>query len=143
MITYKELKAKHQAEVNAFPLSAAFSNEQFTEMMTGWGFTEKETDKIYSIGNGCYIRRTDSPAFREMFNRHEQERNRAMESDKTGEGYIYQMFAYELSNNEYGYTCELEATLDALDLTFEQAVQDKRLRCGLNKALKAYGKRRI
>ena len=34
-MTYEELKAKHQAEVNAFPLGACFSKAQFEEMMSG------------------------------------------------------------------------------------------------------------
>jgi len=143
MITYRELKEKHQAEVNAFPLGAAFSNRQFAEMMAGWGFAENDTDKIYSIGGGCFIKRTDSPAFHEMFKRHGQERRQAMDADKTGDGYIYQMFAGELSDHEYGYTYDFEQAFDALDLTFEEITNDKRLRRGLNKALKKYGGRRI
>lgn len=143
MITYRKLKEKQQAEVNDFPLGAAFSKEQFAKMMVKWGFGENETDKIYSIGAGCFIRRTDSPAFHEMFNRHEQERKQAMTDDKTGDGYLYEMFACELADHEYGYTYDFESTFDALDLTFEQIINDKRLRCGLNKALKKYGGRKI
>ena len=142
-MNYRELKEKHQAEVNAFPLGAAFSDKQFTEMMAKWGLTKDDTDKIYRIGGGCYIRRTDRTAFNEMFNRHERERNEATEADPTGEGYIYQMFAYELSNHEYDYTRRFDETFDALDLTYEQIVNDKKLRRGLNKALKKYGTRRI
>ena len=142
-MNYKELKERHQTEVNAFPLGAAFSNKQFAEMMAKWGFGENETDKIYSIGAGCYIRRADSPVFRGMFNRHEQERQQAMDADKTGGGYIYQMFACELADHEYGYTYDFGQTFDALGLTFEQVYNDKRLRRGLNKALKQYGGKRI
>jgi hypothetical protein len=39
MNIYKELKDKHQKEMDAFPLGAAFSNSQFAEMMQKWGLT--------------------------------------------------------------------------------------------------------
>ena len=144
MMTYRQLKEKHQAEVNAFPLGAAFSDKQFKEMMAKWGLTEKDTDKIYAFGStGCFYRKSDAAAFHEMCNRHEKERQAAIESDTTGDGYIYQMFAYELSNQEYGYTGSFDDTFDALDLTYEQIIDDKKLRRGLNKALKQYGARRI
>ncbi len=48
------------------------------------------------------------------------------------------MFAAELANHEYGYTYELDETLDALGLTLDKVKADKRLRKGLNKALKKY-----
>ena len=142
-MNYTDLKQKHQAEVDAFPLGAAFSDKQFTEMMEKWGLTESDVGMIYSIGHGCYIRRTDSAAFREMFDRHEAERQRAIDGDKTGEGYIYQMFAFELANHEYGYTGRFDETFEALDLTYGQVVKNERLRRGLNKALKKYGSRLI
>jgi len=144
MIKYKELKDRHQEEVNAFPLGFAFSDKQFTEMMAGWGLTKDDTDKIYMLGStGGFYRKTDATALHEMFDRHEHERERAIEADTTGEGYIYQMFACELADHEYGYTHDFESTFDALDLTFERVYNDKRLRHGLNKALKKYGGRRI
>lgn len=49
MSKYTELKAKHQAEVDAFPFGFAFNNKQFNEMMEKWGLTPDDTDKIYSI----------------------------------------------------------------------------------------------
>lgn len=36
MSKYTELKAKHQAEVDAFPFGFAFNNKQFNEMMEKW-----------------------------------------------------------------------------------------------------------
>ena len=67
------------------------------------------------------------------------ERVEAIEADVTGEGYIYQMFAHELANHEYGYTYDLEETLDAVGLTAEQIKGNKALHHGLQKALKRYG----
>jgi hypothetical protein len=138
METYVQLKARHEKEINAFPLGACFSKQQFEEMMTKWGLTVNDTDKILSIGYGCYIRKSDKEAFNELNARHKKERADAIAADKTGAGYIYQMFMYELANHEYCITFDLEPTLDALGLTYEEVEKDARLKRGLNKAKKEY-----
>lgn len=138
MNTYKQLKDKQYIELNAFPLGAAFSNKQFAEMMQKWGLTVDDTDKIISIGAGCFIRKSDKEAFFNMFNRHEKEKQDAIAADKTGDGFIYDMFYEELANHEYCITYEYDETFDALGLTEEQIKADKRLLHGLLKAKKAY-----
>ena len=138
MNTYQILKDRQQAEFNKFPLGAAFNQKQFEEMMNKWNLTVDDTDKICSIGFGCCIRKDDKDAYLEMVKRHKQERLDAVASDKTGNGYIKDMFLYELANHEYCITYDLEDTLDALCLTVEQVNADKRLLNGLNKAIKQY-----
>lgn len=140
-MTYEELKNKHQKEMNAFPMGACFSDAQFEEMMAKWGLTVEDTDKILRIGSGCYIRKCDREAFREMFNRFEKETTEAFAADKDGDGYIYQMCLYELANHEYCITYDLEDTLDALGMTYEQVNADARLLHGLKKAIKDYLKK--
>lgn len=98
MNTYKQLKDKHQKEMNAFPLGAAFSNSQFADMMQKWGLTVDDADKICSIGAGCFIRKTDKEAFFNMLKRFKDETNAAIAADTTGDGFIYDMFYYELAN---------------------------------------------
>jgi hypothetical protein len=137
MNKYEELKLKQQKEFNAFPIKFAFTKEQFDKAMFELGLTPDDTDKIYRVSDG-FIRKTDSKAFNEMWDRFESEQERAMNEDKDGTGYIYDMFEYELANHEYGYTYDLRDTLDCLDLTLPQIKADKRLRTGLNKALKKY-----
>ncbi|MCM1220789.1 MAG: hypothetical protein NC548_40490 [Lachnospiraceae bacterium] len=138
MNAYKELKDRHQKEMNAFPLGAAFSDKQFAEMMRKWGLTENDADKICSIGAGCFIRKCDKERFFEMLERFKRERKEAIAADKTGNGYIYDMFLYELANHEYCITYDLEETLDALGITVDEVNADKRLLHGLQKARKAY-----
>ena len=138
MNTYQELKDRHQKEMDAFPLGAAFSNKQFEEMMQKWGLTVDDTDKICSIGAGCFIRKTDKEAFFNMLKKFKDETDAAIAADKTGDGFIYDMFYYELANHEYCITYEYDETFDALDLTEEQVNADKRLLHGLQKAEKAY-----
>ncbi len=138
MNTYKQLKDKHQKEMNAFPLGAAFSNSQFADMMQKWGLTVDDADKICSIGAGCFIRKTDKEAFFNMLKRFKDETNAAIAADTTGDGFIYDMFYYELANHEYCITYEYDETFEALGLTEEQVFADKRLLHGLKKAEKAY-----
>lgn len=138
MNTYEQLKNKHQKEMDAFPLGAAFSNEQFEKMMQKWGLTVADTDKICSIGAGCFIRKSDKETFFNMLKKFKEETNAAIAADKTGDGFIYDMFYYELANHEYCITYEYDETFDALGLTEEQVFSDKRLLHGLKKAEKEY-----
>ena len=135
MNKYIELKNKHQAEINAFPMFFAFSDEQFTKGMKSLGLKETDTDKIYSLkGTGGFYKKTDAAKLNEMFERHETECNKAMEDAE----YLFQMFYYELGNHEYCITYDLEDTLDALGLTLEQVNNDKRLLKALKAAKKKY-----
>ena len=138
MNAYQVMKDRQQKEFDAFPVGAAFSNQQFQQMMEKWGLTVNDTDKICSIGSGCYIRKTDKEALRDLINRLNKEKQDAIAADLTGDGFIFDMFVYELANHEYCITYDLEDTLDALGLTAEQINADKRLIHGLNKAIKHY-----
>jgi hypothetical protein len=136
MNSYLKLKEQQQKEVNDFPMVFAFSKEQFEKAMQKLGLTVKDTDKIYSIGGGGYIRKTDSEAFGNMFKKHKKEMDSAIAEDLTGDGFIYEMFNYELSNHEYVITGDTEDTINALGLTIEEIQQDKRLLHALKKACK-------
>lgn len=122
MNPYLELKNRHQKEVNEFPLGFAFSDKQFAEMMEKWGLTPEDTDKIYSIGGGGFVRKADSEAMNEMFERHAKEREAAIKENK--DDYMYHMFDYELANHEYNYTGEVDDTLDALGITVEDLAEN-------------------
>lgn len=135
---YAEMRDRHQKEVNEFPMMFAFNNQQFDEGMRKLGLEPTDTDKIYSIGYGGFIRKTDGDAFGEMITRHSTEIEQAVAADATGEGFIFDMFRYELANHEYGYTHDISDTLDSLDLTIEQVNADKRLLHGLKLAKKRY-----
>lgn len=136
MSKYTDLKAKHQAEVDAFPLGFAFNQKQFEEMMTKWGLTPDDTDKIYSIGGGGYVRKSDAEAMHKMFERHELERKMAR---KHGDDYLFEMFNYELANHEYSYTGDLTDTLDALGLTIDEINADPTMADALKRAIAAQG----
>lgn len=135
---YAELRQRQQEEFNALPLGFAFSGKQFREMMEGWGLDpDKDTDKIYSIGAGGYVQKKDAELLHQTRKRHDEELAAAIAEDKTGDGFIYEMFRCELADHEYGYTGDVEDTLDALAYTAEDIQADKRLAHGLERACKA------
>lgn len=135
MNRYEELRNRQQAEFNKLPLGFAFSDKQFYEMMEKWGLDpEKDLDKINRIPAGGFIQKKDRANFHKVLEKHDKEMQEAIEADTTGDGFIYEMFLYELRNHEFGYTGEYEDTLEALGYTWEQVQTDSRLKHGLNKA---------
>ena len=100
-MTYSELKERQQQEINAFPFIWAFNESQLADGMRRLGLDpEKDKDKLCSIGGGGIIRKTDADAMRAMFDRHRRELQEAIAADKTGDGFIYDMFSTELANHE-------------------------------------------
>lgn len=116
METYRELRTRHQQEVNVFPLGAAFSEKQFEEMMGKFGLKKKDTDRICSLGAGMFCKKEDLPALTEMFKRHTSEREEAMQNEK----FAYQAFVAEMFDHECGYTGGFEEAISALGLTLKQ-----------------------
>lgn len=137
MNRYAEMNHRHQAAVNALPLKFAFSNEQFERAMAELGLKPTDTDKIYKLGvGGGFYRKTDAELVRKTFEDNSKELEDAIAADKTGKGFIYEMFLYELRNHEYGYTGDTEDTLESLGYTTDDLEKDERLYVGLKKACK-------
>ena len=134
---YQVLRDRQQKEVNALPIRFAFNQEQFREIMKEWGLRPKmDLDKIARIPFGGFIQKKDAPLIHERFARHHRELQAAMDADPTGEGFIKDMFLYELENHEYSYTGTAEDALDSLGLSFEDVAADPRLARGLDLAEK-------
>jgi len=139
MNKYLELRKGHREEVENFPMFFAFNAEQFIKGMKKFGLDPKEDkNKIYDIGMGGFIKKSDDDKFDEMMTRHDREIQEAISQDKTGEGFIKDMFRYELGNHEYIVTFSYTDTLDVLGLTMEEVKEDKALKNGLEKARKEY-----
>lgn len=139
MNKYLEMKNRQQKEFDEFAnknMFFAFSDKQFEEGMQKLGLQKDDTDKIYRTIGGGFVLRTASKEMNNIFKRHEQERKDAIEADKDGTGFIYDMFDYELANHEYGYTGDSEEAVEALGLTYEEIEQDVRLKEAFNKAKK-------
>ena len=104
---YQEMRNHQQAEVNAFPMFFAFNKQQFAEGMRKLGLSPSDTRQVCSIFGGGYCRKSDVAKLNEMF----------IAGDKTGQGFICDMFLQELENHEYSYTGDVQETLDALGIT--------------------------
>lgn len=136
MNAYQEMITRHQAEFNSFPMFFAFNNQQFDEGMQKLGLNLTDTKSVCSFGAGGFYRKSDAPQLREMLDRHHQEIADAIAADLTGDGFIYDMFDYELGNHEYAYTQDLSDTLQALNLTPEEVNADSRFLHALSRATK-------
>lgn len=132
--TYRRMKKRQREEINAFPMAFAFSKTQLAEGMQKLGLQPTDTDQVASIGGGGFVRKTDVEAFHQMFRLHRLERKSAMNADRTGDGFLLEMFRCELADHEYGYTRDAEPALDALGMTLEELTQDGRLMHAFHKA---------
>jgi len=135
MNNYLTLKNRQSKEVDNFPIFWAFSNKQFEEGMKSFNLAIEGTDQICRVPGGGFCRKTRAKELGKLFLRHEIEISEARAADKTGEGYIFDMFDYELSNHEYSYTGVLEDTLDALGLSMEDIEKNDALSTGLKNAI--------
>ena len=135
MNRYAEMRQRQQEELSAFPIQYAFSDRQFAEGMAALGLTPADTDKIYKVPGGGFYRREDSQRFKDMMDRFGRELSEAIAADLSGDGFIYEMFLYELDNHEFGYTMDTEETLAALGYTAEEVLGDTRLKRSIEKAV--------
>lgn len=117
---YWDLRSRQQAEFDALPIGAAFSDEQFTQMMREWGLEPTDTDKIYSLGYGAFYRREDAALIRETAERHANEMDAAMLDDD----FMIDAIEFELGNHEYIITYDPSDALDDLGLSLD----DERVR---------------
>lgn len=135
MNRYADLKQRQQEEFAAFPMQFAFSDKQFAEAMAALGLEPTDTDKIYKAPGGGIYRREDGPRLKSMMDRFDRELQEAIANDQTGDGFVYEMFLYELDNHEYGYTMDTSDALCALGYTAEEVLGDPRLKHGIEKAV--------
>lgn len=132
---YIELRRRQQTEYNSLPLGAAFNDKQFKDMMDNWGLCIGDTDKIARVVGGMFIQKKDLNHFHEVVNKFCKEIEDAIAADKTGDGFIYQMFLTELLDHEYSYTGDAGDALDELGYTLDDIHADPRLLHGFNKAV--------
>lgn len=132
MNNYLELKEKQQKEVNAFPFIFAFDKKQLAEGMKEKGLKPDETDKLYSIGCGGFVKKTDVKALHEMMERHDEELMAAIEANEND--FAYNMFRYELANHEYCICNDWGPTFNALGLTHAEVMNDDILKDAFKRA---------
>lgn len=132
-MNYNELKEAHSKEMNDFPIAFAFSKSQLADALIKLG--AKDTSEICTVGGtGGLILKTDSEALSALFIKHNKEREEALLDDE----YLKQAFDYELSNHEYGITCDIEPTLDAIGIEYEEYESNERIKAIGKKAIKEH-----
>lgn len=137
---YAALWQKHGKEFITLPIKFVDDEKGFQEIMEDWGLDpEKDIDKITSVGSGGFVLNKDVKLVLQMLMRHAEERDAAIAADTTGEGFIYDMFIYELNNR--GFTEDFWFVMSALGYTVERILNDPRLKLGFFKATKdLYGR---
>jgi len=137
MNSYKKLKEKQEKEMSEFRMFSAFNKTQFEEGMRSIESEPNSTGALFKLGNsGGFICKDDKPNFSDILERHYVEMKSAIDADHTGEGFIFDMFDYELANHEYNYTGDLTDTLRAVGLTKSDINASAKLQHGLQKAIK-------
>lgn len=133
---YLELKARHQKEIDALPIKAAFSSQQFNEMMKNFGLSISSEDcrKIYSIGYGCYAKLEDKEKIDKCFDDHDKELTLFLEDYDN----LKQAFEYELGNHEFCYTYDPTDTLRSLGFTYDDILHKPMVEKAFNEAKKKY-----
>lgn len=112
--SYLEWRKQSQKEFNAFPMGFAYDNEQFEEAKKELGV--KENSELIRVTSCGFIRKADRDSFLAMNNRHGEQFKRYKQDKK----FVYEMFRYELANHEYVITFDIDDTLDACGITFEE-----------------------
>ena len=88
-------------------------------------------DEVVATGYGGYLTKENEKIFIELVKRHMQE----IMDNYDDLDFVVDMFVYELENHEYGYTGDIEDTLDALNLTLDEINANQTLVMGLKIAL--------
>lgn len=122
METYRQIKDRHQADVNAFPLGFAFSDKQLTEMMQKFGLPNDKTGyaQIVSLGAGCFLRRSDIPAWKELTERHARE----MKEFRKSTGELKKAFIHEFSNHESQFSLDEDTICRCVGLSWNEVKTD-------------------
>lgn len=132
--TYSEMKARHQKEVNAFPMGFAFSNEQFEKEMERLGVSSPK--ELLSIGYGGFIRKSDKQAYLDLMNKIHDEEKEFKKQDKN----LLDMFVYEMGNHEYQISRDEEEVLNACGIDVDEFCEDERMKKLFIKAKKKFFK---
>lgn len=137
MENYPTLKTRQQEEFNALPIKWAFSDKQLKQALSEMGLTEDDLGKLVKIHGGGLMLRTEVHLLHEIVAKHTKEMNEAIKRDRSGEGFIFEMFNYELGNHEYCDTGDFRPALDALGMCEEDIKENQALGRGLWLVIKA------
>ena len=132
---YETFKNMYQNEVNNLPLKFAFSDEQFKQGMKELGLNENDKSNVVSIGGGGFCTEEVAEKLDEIIDRREKEYKHLLYNDDI---FAESAFYYELGNHEYCITYDVSETLEALDLTKKEVLENDRLLKIFTKAKNKY-----
>ena len=134
MENYLELKKRQQREVDTLPIKWAFSNKQFEQVLKHFGLTDDDMNLLIRIPGGGFMLKTNESLLDDMFSRHDQERQQAIEGSNQ---FCFEMLDFELSNHEYIITGDVKPALDAVGLSLKEVDKSERLQNALRKAIRS------
>lgn len=129
---YTEFKSRRTEEIEALPIMHAFSPEEFKFGINAvLGLTEEDKDKVTSIGNGIYCKKEDLHMILSVFDKQQRE----LELAKKDKVFLQEMIKYELWNNEYEDTGNVDPILNILNITKNDLEENVLISDTLNKVL--------
>ena len=94
---YTDLIARHQQEVNDFPIAYAFSDQQLKEALEKLG-VESTKECVTVFGHGDIVKKENASKLIAMLKRHTQEVKDELVKDPE---FAEAAFLYEMDNHEY------------------------------------------
>lgn len=136
MNSWEIFTEKYREKFKTIPIYYAFNDKQLQQIKEMLGITNDEEfeNNVVSTYGGGLILKNNIPLLNTYFDEKEKELKKLIDEDKTGEGFVQDMFYTELVNHEYPYTQQLDDTLEALGLTLEEINTNAKLRHGLDLA---------
>ena len=127
MNLYRQQQSDQQARCSSFLNKYAFfafDKDQFKGGLQKLGLTEADAGQLVRIPGGGYMLKEHAPAFKQMMQEFETERQTAMHDTNTGRQFTIDMFRTELNDHEYSYTGDPAEALEALGYTLEEIFDD-------------------
>lgn len=132
---YEKFKNMYQTKINNLSLKFAFSDDQFKTAMSELGLTENDTDKIVSIGGGGFCTKQTAKELNDIMDKEQKELKHLLYTDDI---FAESAFYYELGNHEYCITYDISDTLDVLNLSKKEVLENDRLLKIFTKAKSRY-----
>ena len=135
---YKKWIKNKQEDFNKLPIYWAFGEQQFQELLQKLNLkdTPEDLKQLVNVGCGGIMRKCDLFLLECHNNTFSSEKLKFWITHNFQ--FAYTAFIYEMSNHEFGYTYEIDDTLYALNITFEDINKNALLRLAYLRARKDY-----
>ena len=134
------LKEKHKKELDSYPKFFCYNREQYERGMKELGLSIDDPDSAVCVYDAFYIRRIDLDDFKKTIKKHNEEIKSLIDEDKTGLGFIYDMFKYAFEQTDFEYSGTGYDVIEYLGFEVEEVRNNAALRCGFLEAGKCFVK---